>query len=121
MAYKIEDIDWGKMPSAAVEFSLEDEDYFHAWYDVNGSSWNYLKSEWCVGNKYEDGRERHKVSDYHPSTNRKPTREERLDRALRALIEWHFFGNGLEWSWKEGKSLEDIDSDLHKEIVDLLK
>lgn len=121
MAYKIEDINWGKMPASAVEFSLEDEAYFLTWYDEYGDYWDYHKSEWCGEHKYEARRERYKVGDYHPSTNRKPTREERLDKALRALIEWHFFGNGLEWGWKEGKSLEDIDSDLHKEIVDLLK
>ena len=120
MAYKIEDIDWDKVPKGAVEFSLENDDYFLTWYDADGSSWNNQESKWYVEHKSVIRRKRHKVIDYHPST-RKPTREERLDRALRALIEWHFFGNGLEWSWKEGKSLEDIDPDLHKEIVDLLK
>lgn len=122
MAYEIEDINWNEMPVGAVEFALEDEAFFLTWYDGNGNYWNYPKSEWCVEYRSEIRRKRYKVGDYHPSAvNRKPTREERLDRALRVLIEWHFFGNGLEWSWKEGKSLEDIDPDLHKEIVDLLK
>lgn len=125
MAYKIEDIDWSKMPSGAVEFSLENEDYFLTWYDVdgNGDAWIYQESLERVVSEYEDGRERYKVSDYHPSatTNRKPTREERLDKALRALIQRHFFGDELEWGWKEGNSLEDMDPPLYNEIVDLLK
>lgn len=119
MAYKIEDINWDEMPKGAVEFSLEDERYFLTWYDGNGDTWIYLESLKRV-DEYEDGRERHKVSDYHPST-RKPTREERLDKVLRALIQTHFFGNELEWVWKEGKSLEGMDPSLHKEIVDVLK
>lgn len=121
MAYKIEDINWNEMPAGAVEFSLEDEAYFLAWYDGNGNYWNYPKSEWRVEYRSEIRRKRYKVGDYHPSTNKKPTREKRLDKALRKLIQRHFTGNGLEWGWREGKSLEDIDSDLHKEIVDLLK
>lgn len=70
--------------------------------------------------KYLHSRE---MSDSHSSStaNRKPTREERLEKVLMELIETHFFGKGLEWAWKEGGSLEDIDPDLHKEIVDLLK
>ena len=123
MAYKIEDIDWGKMPASAIEFALEDESYFLAWYDRNNNYWDHIESRWCVLYGYDDNRERHKVSDYHPSAiaNRKPTREERLDKALRALIQRHFIGNGLGWSWREGKTLEDIDPSLHAEIVDLLE
>ena len=120
MAYKIEDIDWDKMPKDAVEFSLEDEGYFFTWYDGNGNYWSHIKSEWYAEHEYRDGRERYKVSDYHPATDKEPTREERLDKALRALIQGHFFGNELVWSWREGKSLEDMDPSLHKEIVDLL-
>ena len=119
---KIEDIDWSQMPEDAIEFSLEDEEYFLTWYDGDGNSWIYLESLICV-EPYEDGRERYKVSDYHPSTttNRKPTREERLDVTLRALIQRHFFGNGMEWGWKEGNALEEVDPSLYNEIVDLLK
>ena len=121
MAYKIEDIDWSQMPKDAIEFSLEDGEYFLTWYDEDDNSWIYLESLMRT-EPYDDGRERYKVSDYHPSaTNRKPTREERLDKALRTLVQTHFFGNELEWGWKEGISLEDKDSYLHKEIIDLLK
>lgn len=119
MAYEIEDIDWNKMPEGAVEFSLEDEEYFFTWYDGYNSFQIEGHSVWQDDNY--DERKRHKVSDYHPSANRKSTREERLDKALRALVQRHFFGNGLEWSWKEGKSLEDMDPSLYKEIVNLLK
>ena len=119
MAYKIEDINWNEMPEGAVEFSLEDEDYFFTWFDEDGNYWNYQGLMVRPSHKYDDGRKRHSVRDYHPSS-RKPTREERLDTALRTLVQTHFFGSGLEWSWKEGKSLEDMDPSLHKEIVDLL-
>lgn len=119
---KIEDIDWSQMPEDAIEFSLEDEEYFLTWYDGDGNSWIYLESLMCV-EPYEDGRERYKVSDYHPcaTPNRKPTREERLDKALRTLIQTHFFGVELEWSWRDDKTLADVDPSLYKEIVDLLK
>lgn len=84
MAYDIEDINWDEMPAGAVEFSLEDEDYFLTWYDGNGNYWNYRGSMVRPSHKYDDGRKRYKVSDYHPSTsnNRKPTREQRLEIAL---------------------------------------
>ena len=68
MAYKIEDIDWDKMPKGAVEFSLETEEYLLTWYDGNGDAWIHLESPERVEYEHEDGRERHKVSDYHPST-----------------------------------------------------
>lgn len=129
MTYKIiEDINWDEMPEGAVEFALENDNYIACWYNENGeySSIDYY-SGWHEAfidpEDPEDNRVRYKVSDYHPSatTNRKPTREERLDKALRALIQRHFFGEDLEWSWKEGKSLKDADSSLHAEIVDLLE
>lgn len=121
MAYKIEDIDWSKMPEGATEFSLEDGEYLFTWYDVNNY---YIVREISTGweNSYfDDGRVRYKVRDYCPSTNRKPTREERLEKALRTLIQTHFFGAGFEWGWKEGYSLEYLDTPLYKEIVDLLE
>lgn len=128
MAYKIEDINWDKMPEGAVEFALENNDYIACWYNKNGeysavddySGWHEAIID---PEDPEDNRERYKVSDYHPSatTNRKPTREERLDAALRTLIQRHFFGNELEWGWSEGNSLEDMDTSLYNEILDLLK
>ena len=67
MAYEIEDIDWDKMPASVVEFSLEDEECFLTWYDGNGNAWICLESPESVEYEYEDGRERYKVSDYHPT------------------------------------------------------
>lgn len=123
MAYKIEDIDWKQMPKGAVEFSLEDDEYLLTWYDVDGNSWYCPELGWCAEYEYENRRELYIVRDHHPSvtTNRKPTREELLDKALRELMRKHFSGSGFEWNWREGKTLEIIDQALHKEIVDLLK
>lgn len=128
MKYKIEDIDWDNMPEGSIEFALEDNDYIACWYNENGeyspmgehSGWREAIID---PEDPEDSRERYKVSDYHPSatTNKTPTREERLDRTLRSLIKPHFFGNELEWSWRDGKTLADADPSLYKEIVDLLK
>lgn len=125
MAYKIEDIDWSKMPEGATEFSLEDGEYFFTWYDDN----NYflvseLSTEWqCCRNNISDGLYRYKVRDYHQSGTpmKKQSREERLDKALRSLIQKHFVGGELEWGWADGYSLEDLDTPLYKEIVDLLE
>ena len=70
MAYKIEDIDWSKMPEGAVEFMLEDQNDYLTWIMANGESmyrsdvlcdWE-IRTKWC---EY-DHRTRYKVSDHHP-------------------------------------------------------
>lgn len=43
-----------------------------------------------------------------------------FESVLRELVEKHFYSKELEWSWREGISLLDIDPDLHAKIVTLL-
>ncbi len=75
MAYKIEDIDWGKMPEGATKFSLEDEVFIFCWYNKEGEWTDLCGDTWRdeffdgVGDM-ECNRERFKVSDYHPSATK---------------------------------------------------
>ena len=123
MAYKIEDIDWDKMPEGAVEFALEDDNHHFTWYDDNNRFKIDIHPEWLEDDEFGDP-VKYKVSDYHPSTTititRKPTREERLGTALRTLIQRHFHGVELASCWRDGTTLASIDPTLYKEIVDLL-
>lgn len=88
MAYKIEDIDWSKMPEGATEFSLEDGDFFFTWYDDNNCCLvSELSSEWqdCKNN-FDDGLVRYKVNDYFPSL--RPFLMRNIMNKLKYYFEW---------------------------------
>ena len=88
MTYKIEDIDWGKMPNGAAEFSLEDEEYLFTWYDGNNRFMVDVSTGWVDDDIYSDGRERHKVSDYYPSpTNLTMSDADKVEHFLKELSE----------------------------------
>lgn len=48
-------------------------------------------------------------------------KEKRALAALRELIENHFWGEGIEWSYKEGYTLKEIDPSLWETIKDLVE
>lgn len=41
------------------------------------------------------------------------------DEVLKDLLESHFFGKQLEWSWREGVSLQEEDPQTYAKILQL--
>lgn len=93
MAYKIEDIDWSKIPEDAVEFSLEDDEFIFCWFNKKGEFTDLCGTmAWEVfgdaPEDKEDIRERHKVSDYYPSpTNLTMSDADKVEHFLKELSE----------------------------------
>lgn len=53
-------------------------------------------------------------SEYTPCS-----REKHIESVLRKLIDKHFFSKDLEWIWKEGYKLKEVDTELWVQIYEL--
>ena len=45
-----------------------------------------------------------------------PDREKQLETILKQLINTHFYGDELEWNWREGETLFSRDKELWVQI-----
>lgn len=50
----------------------------------------------------------------------KSKREMQLEEVLIDLLNDHFFSKELEWGWKEGTTLLEVEPDLYRKIKNLL-
>lgn len=51
--------------------------------------------------------------------NEQYAREKHIESVLMKLIDKHFFSKDLEWIWKEGYKLKEVDTELWVQIYEL--